>query len=542
MNDIPASFKQHLKQTLTGRLKLKLFEAITGSPCFLPDSQQVRHYIIEQYRLNPEIGFLFGILLNYSYADAVKFDLLLEVTNLEKLLNELESDPLEGAFFLEITDCRNGLPASIGAFISWRELADGGYVYVATLLEETTFPNSVVGRVEVRASKCSPEPAFAILGSNGYECYSLENYQDDEFAVFVTKILGFVNQNRHKVLVPLEEATGQTFIEKQATTPPIDQRLQTLLQLVFLNKVVCTQAEVELSSVRPYDIDFCLSYPSNIVETVIQMGVTTRLLVYWHHDTFIMSDDYPDYLAYRKLKYQRVPVVIIGAFPEKMATPTAVGGKELLPPLFILPHPDYSSLPLELKEMMIESRLQKKPLSNIVSRLYGLFLRFSHLIRDPQTKEKELHRFLLEHPISIDPYGIRIESEVRLGAEYRIDLVIQYATSDKRLLLIELERANLQIFTKKGRYRAHVTHAIQQVEDWLRWWRENPGNVPEFLDYSLPVEGLVVIGRSADMDESTKRRLINLNYNRKVQVITYDDLLERIQSLIFSLERIEENA
>jgi hypothetical protein len=130
-------------------------------------------------------------------------------------------------------------------------------------------------------------------------------------------------------------------------------------------------------------------------------------------------------------------------------------------------------------------------------------------------------------------------SEVCLGKDYRVDLVIQYKLDERRLLLIELEKAGLPIFTKSGRLRSHVTHAIQQVEDWMQWWLEHPTNIPAALDGSIPPDGLVVIGRNISMDERSKRRLVHLNHNRRVKLITYDDLLDRIEALIERLEAVE---
>ena len=106
--------------------------------------------------------------------------------------------------------------------------------------------------------------------------------------------------------------------------------------------------------------------------------------------------------------------------------------------------------------------------------------------------------------------------------------------------MVELENANLQLFTKSGRPRAHVTHAIQQVEDWLRWWQENSNeetNELLLLDKSIHPEGLVVIGRSKDFSEEDSKRLLHLNSNRRVKVITYDDLLDNLENLILNLEK-----
>jgi hypothetical protein len=355
----------------------------------------------------------------------------------------------------------------------------------------------------------------------------------------MTQILNHVNDNRPKHLVPATDLKQYNLRESPALKPPTDKKYLMLLQLVRRGKVKCVEAEVETFLVKPYSLDFCLSYPIDVLDELAQRaknGSLGRLLVYWHKDAFVMSDDYGYYLAYRKLEYPRVPVVIMGPFPEKIAETTRVGGANLIPPVVLSQKADHSLLSPELKEFILESRLQRRTMSDAVGNLYGVFLFLARLIQDPYTKEKRLHEFLLENPVALDPYGLHVETEVQLGTDYRVDLAIQYAFTDKRIMLVELERANIPIFTKRGRPRAKVTHAVQQVEDWLRWWRENPIKVPMPLDGSVPAEGLVVIGRSIDLDEDDKRRLLNLNHNRKVKVITYDDLLERLMNLIKLLE------
>lgn len=37
------------------------------------------------------------------------------------------------------------------------------------------------------------------------------------------------------------------------------------------------------------------------------------------------------------------------------------------------------------------------------------------------------------------------------------------------ILFIELGKADLPIFMEVRTFHSHVTHAIQQVEDWLLW-------------------------------------------------------------------------
>jgi hypothetical protein len=132
----------------------------------------------------------------------------------------------------------------------------------------------------------------------------------------------------------------------------------------------------------------------------------------------------------------------------------------------------------------------------------------------------------------IDPFAIKVYSEVHLGEMYRVDLALMFDLDARRTLLVELERAALRVFTKKGRPTKEHTHAVQQVEDWLRWWLEHPGDVPTGFDASAPLEGLVVMGRNRGMSDDERRRLVHLNSARRVKLITYDDLLARLRTMI----------
>jgi hypothetical protein len=55
------------------------------------------------------------------------------------------------------------------------------------------------------------------------------------------------------------------------------------------------------------------------------------------------------------------------------------------------------------------------------------------------------------------------------------------------------------------------------------------------MDITTDITTLVVISRSAGMSEDDRRRLLNLNYNRRVQLITYDDLVTRIEQTVIAI-------
>lgn len=546
MTDIPDYLKQNFNASILGRTKLKLYELISNRKDWLPDEPEIGRFILQHFRSNPEIGKLFLFFLTRNSLKSTPFSELQAPKDITQLLSELEEEPLEKAFILEVTECPDPMPTVLGACIYCETLRDGGYVYTTTLFDDKEFPKAFVGRLEIRASKDHPQPIFSVLVGSKFEHYDLSNYTNSPLAPFTLKILGYVAKNRHRSLVPVREAMNLELKEDYIHRPPQDKTFLALTGQVMEGKIKCTQTSLPLSMIQPYDFDFCITYPKETIKwniREIRKGSDRPLLVYWNGSSFIMSDDYPGYLAHRSLNSKEVSVVILGDYPENLVTqPTLVGGAELLPPVLIRQGSNYDSLTPELKTWLLDERLRSKERSQVVIELYLLFIRLSMMLAEPATQEKQLHNFLINHPASLDPYGSCMMSEVRLGNEYRVDLVLQYKLDEKRILLVELEKANLPIFTKTGRLRAHVTHAIQQVEDWLQWWREHPNDIPKALDSSIPPQGLVVIGRNIDLDDKGKRRLVHLNNNRLVKVITYDDLLNRIEALIQSLESLDKDA
>ena len=209
------------------------------------------------------------------------------------------------------------------------------------------------------------------------------------------------------------------------------------------------------------------------------------------------------------------------------------GGPEFIPGALCLKDSNHSPGYLE---WMNKHRIANEPAPNELIQLHLCYVELAELLQGPWTCERDIHSFLESNPVVLDAYGARVRSEVSLGKSYRMDLVIQYAESDRRILLVELEPPTLRLFTKSGRWSAKITHAIQQVQDWMRWWREHPQDVPAPFDATIPIKGLVIAGRDRNLDDSEKRRLLHNNHQfYDLSVITYDDLLRRLDRLMSSL-------
>jgi hypothetical protein len=75
---------------------------------------------------------------------------------------------------------------------------------------------------------------------------------------------------------------------------------------------------------------------------------------------------------------------------------------------------------------------------------------------------------------------------------------------------------------------------VQQVSDWLRWWRSHSDHPLVAQTGSVEPKGVVIIGRSSQLSPEDRLRLSHNNQNRHVEVITYDELLDKFGDFILS--------
>ncbi len=150
--------------------------------------------------------------------------------------------------------------------------------------------------------------------------------------------------------------------------------------------------------------------------------------------------------------------------------------------------------------------------------------------------EEPVHQFLKAHPELIGPTADRIWSKVRFG-ERISDFVLREPYNDYEL--VEIEAPIRELFRKDGQQREELTHAIDQISDWIRYIEDNRKKVEEELGLtgiSTSPRALVVIGRSASLTEENRRKLTTLqNQSGKLRILTYDDLLAGARA---NLERI----
>jgi len=177
-------------------------------------------------------------------------------------------------------------------------------------------------------------------------------------------------------------------------------------------------------------------------------------------------------------------------------------------------------------------------------RLELLCQEFLHLLDASGGNEHEIHRWLNQasHHLFLDPDPARVWSKLPFG-DKESDFVVR--RTDGTYRLIEIERANLRIFTRsRAEPTAEFNHACQQVRDWQRYVGENLHTVrsEKKLRGIYEPSGVVIMGRSKDIDtDVAERRWRHIKNRFEHEVFTYDDLCERVRSLAASLRALRTN-
>lgn len=167
---------------------------------------------------------------------------------------------------------------------------------------------------------------------------------------------------------------------------------------------------------------------------------------------------------------------------------------------------------------------------------YSLLLEEYRLLLESSPDEEALQVFLRKNPSLLCPSYMAMWPKQPLGATVT-DFIFRDATGD--YLLVEIEKANHSLFTKSGHPTHQLQHAISQVRDWRRYLEDNLGTVQRELGLhgiSANPRGLVVIGRSSQLDARTRRTLTTMeNEAPKTKIMTYDDVYLGAKAVVENL-------
>lgn len=156
------------------------------------------------------------------------------------------------------------------------------------------------------------------------------------------------------------------------------------------------------------------------------------------------------------------------------------------------------------------------------------------LLLKSRPKEEALQEFIEENPILLHQFPAdQIFFKPPILTFFVSDIAI--VTPQKELILVELEKATTRLMKKDGGVAAPLSHAFDQVLDWLHVVDEHRLAVLDSLkidrDLVSSVRGVVIAGRDEGYDAQHLRRLKGADRGR-ITLLTYDDILFALAALI----------
>lgn len=151
-------------------------------------------------------------------------------------------------------------------------------------------------------------------------------------------------------------------------------------------------------------------------------------------------------------------------------------------------------------------------------------------------KEEQAHQFLKNNSVILGvTSNIEPISKFKLGDDYVTDFVIN-ETPDG-YVFIEIERPNMKLFKKTTppERTREFNHAIEQIENWKAWIRENYSYISKKLEGISPNPMCwLIAGRRIQLSAKEQKRLAEINeeYRGIYKIFTYDDLIDRIKAII----------
>lgn len=205
---------------------------------------------------------------------------------------------------------------------------------------------------------------------------------------------------------------------------------------------------------------------------------------------------------------------------------------------------DIEVILLGLAANIPQQKLAQNPFDSVAAHCEDACDKLFVLIDDPDTQELAVQAFLEApaHQFLVTPHFWDLFPHRPLGGNRFIpDFVVHKPDGDYHF--VEIESPNNPIYTGRGEETtAGFSHAIQQVEDWLRYIDQNLLTVrnEERMPTIYKPTGEVVIGRDKHMGETAMTRFqFKRAENRRIVLKTYDMMITEGRAYAASLRRMK---
>lgn len=162
---------------------------------------------------------------------------------------------------------------------------------------------------------------------------------------------------------------------------------------------------------------------------------------------------------------------------------------------------------------------------------YRIVDKFRELIStDPL--EEEIQQYIQTYLLMLAPFAAsKLYFKPPMLTKKKADFGI--LTPRNELILIEIERANLQILKTKGGQAAPLTHAVDQTREWEEIITEHRAATLAMIDPEISpanIKYVVIAGRASEEHEESTNRL--LRSSRHPEFMTYDHLIASVEAII----------
>lgn len=153
------------------------------------------------------------------------------------------------------------------------------------------------------------------------------------------------------------------------------------------------------------------------------------------------------------------------------------------------------------------------------------------LLSSSKRNENKLQSFLTEHPLLFGTHYKRIIPKHQLGAEYELDYALE--RFDSIFDIVEIEASSLKLYNLAADPSSELIHAEQQILNYQQWIEEKSYYARDTLKNVQSPKGYVVIGSRTCLNDITikKLRTRNIVFRDKIEILTYDDLLDKVKCL-----------
>lgn len=178
-----------------------------------------------------------------------------------------------------------------------------------------------------------------------------------------------------------------------------------------------------------------------------------------------------------------------------------------------------------------EEQAQNSEAKAVLARLTAASAELRGLLGAVRRNESDLQSCLTKYPALLGASYRRVIPQHRLGSDFVADYALEL--TDGSIDVMEIEASTHSLYTKNGDPTVYLVHAEQQVVDWLAWLDEHSPYARAKLPGLRRACGIVVIGTRAGLNEEDGERLRwrNIMYAGRLTVLTYDDLLDRCETL-----------